>query len=272
VIVSCRLDLLQLGLIAFLAASTGAQASWSYQQPVLDAGPGTYVTCTLAGGPGPSGAAGAYGQAIYPPETLTVGVLAVAEQRYALILNGYQYHYDGLAGDTTSTVRDGLLAAITADVEAPVAASATGLGGITITPTEVGGVWSYEITGPLTLVADLADEAVLVTSARLVCQLRVEAFSTSRSPRAGAWATITRVLAGLKNPNYAMDYLALNGIAVWLVGQPIDLSSLEGSRWQSRTSFDLYVTILSTSVSPVDVIEHLAIGVSGPQINTQIET
>jgi hypothetical protein len=257
-IVSCRLDLLQLGMVEFLSGVTGEQVSWGYAQPSQDQQPSNYVTCTLIGGPSQSGSGSAYGQPIYAPTSIALEIDSTGTSRYGAQINGRDYVYDGLISDSLSDIADGVLASLAADVDALFSAVAVGPI-VTITPSSAGSIWSYASIGPATITATLASSATLVTASRRVCQLRIEAFSRSRSPRAGAWAVISKALAGLQSP-IATLALAGYGVACWAVGEPIDLTAVDGGFFESRVAFDLYVTIASVSTEPVDRIDTVELG------------
>lgn len=257
-IVSCRLDLLQLGLVEFLGDVTGEQVSWGYAQPSQDQQPSNYVTCTLIGGPSQSGSGSAFGQAIYAPTSIALEIDAIGTDRYGAQINGRAYVYDALITDTLDDIADGVLASMAADVDALFSAVAAG-SIVTITPSSAGSIWSYESIGPATITATLASSATLVTASRRVCQLRVEAFSRSRSPRSGAWAVIAKAMAGLQSPTATLA-LAGYGVACWAVGEPVDLTAVDGGFFESRVAFDLYVTIASVSTEPVDRIDTVELG------------
>jgi hypothetical protein len=132
---------------------------------------------------------------------------------------------------------------------------------LTVTPNAAGAIWSYWASGPISLAATLASATTLVTTTRRACTLRIEAFGRGRSPRSGAWTTINQILAALQSPVATLE-LSQSGVAVWAVGQPIDLSEVEGGYWESRVAVDIDVTILSTSAESVDEIDSVTIGLS----------
>jgi hypothetical protein len=260
VIVSCRLDLLQLGVVELLADATGEQVSWGYSQPVQDAGASSYVVATLISGPSPSGSSTASGQAIHAPTSLVFTVDEAEEVRYAVELNGFSYVHDATALDDETTIAAALAALIEADTDGPASALSVA-DDLTVTPSSAGSIWSYWASDLISLAATLASTPTLVTSSRRACTLRIEAFGRGRSPRSGAWATINKVLAALQSPIASLG-LAQYGVAVWAVGEPIDLSEVEGGYWESRVAVDVDVTILSTSAEPVDEIDSVTIDLS----------
>lgn len=264
-----RLDRIQRVIVAVLRDALGSdsggplvlfgysQAAWETTVP--DSG---LVLLTIVGGPTPNIRAHARGTLLNPPDSVGILVPSADPGRYIIRLNGFSYFTDFQAGDTPSTIRDRLVAAIEADDLETATATATGPGDLDLIPDTLGGIWSLQVSPNLSA-HDLitGPDSVLLTEGSHTMLVQIQSFSKGREPRNGAWAIQNRALAALQSPDYASTLQDEGGIGLWGKGVLIDLSAIAGGEWESRVSSDLTMAAKAVWVRPVDRVDSTEISV-----------
>jgi hypothetical protein len=259
-----RLDRLQEALQIILTdaldtAGGGPEVLWGYSEAVWEGVPDSgLVLLTMVGGPQPFIRSGARGTILNAATSIVVTVDSVeVGKRYIIRLNGFDYRTDAVAGDTVTTIRDRLRAAIEADDLETATATDAGADSITLTADFLGGLRSLQLVGALSSSGLVLDgESVLVTEGAQVMLTSIQAFSKGREPRNGAWATISRVMAVFQSEDY-VETLRRFGVGVWTKGAATDLSAIAGGHWESRVSYDLTLAAKAIWVRPVARIENL---------------
>jgi hypothetical protein len=189
---------------------------------------------------------------------LTVSGVVVGA-RYAVILNDFSYATDAEGGDTVTTIRDRLLALISDDLIEPVTPSTLGGDGLRLTADFNGSMRALDLKGPLTAAAPVvSDQSVGVVSGTNVLLVNVQAYSKNQEPFNGA-PMLTQILYSALQTESYVNALYANGVAVQNKGTSTDLSAVIGGRWETRSSFDLTLTMQAAWVEDVERIESLSL-------------
>jgi hypothetical protein len=210
----------------------------------------------MVAGPGITNTGGKRGTTLNPITTVDITVdSAAADIRSGIVLNDYDYATDSVGGDTVDTIAERLVALVNGDdLETATATDLTG-GVLQLGEDFLGGIRSLSIYGSLSAsnVVRSADN-VLVTEGTQTMLVNVQAYSTGRSPRSGAWGVIQQCLAAFQTEDM-VETLRAQGVGIGNKTQPIDLSAIAGANWESRVSADITLTARAAWVRPVDIIE-----------------
>jgi hypothetical protein len=195
---------------------------------------------------------------------------AATAARVGLALTGARWYEDVLGGDTDTTVRDRLLAQLTAPTGEPailpgVAITADGTDGIKLDATGTAGLlWGARAVGPAAVTVSPTStihSEVMTGTAR--CTVEFQAFS-----RGGQGVEAQELLGALGGSLRSDSMIAIrDAYGVTFGGplsEPIDLTALAGADWESRASARLTVHVRSYHVIPIAPIETAT--VSGVQV------
>lgn len=251
-----RLDRLQRGLVVALTGLTAAAPVWSEQQQPR--GAGDLVELKVVTGP-VALQEHAFGRPQQPPSTVVLRVTAAtAGERIVIPLNGFDYRHDVEGGEDASDVRDALLVDISEGEEGAITATADGADGIRLVADFLGGILHI---GPLggSVEEDEGErvstgDSVMVREAIDYFLVTVDCFSKSRTPRHGATALAAAARARFED-SARIEELDRYGVALRDRGAVRNLAFMAGGNWETRASFDLYLSVASIAISPVEVIE-----------------
>lgn len=247
-----RLDRLQTGLRAWVTALfPDITVVWSGEYPRERTTP-TYVTLVKIAGPRSAGA-GSWSKTTHAlPMSATLTVTdATPGRRATLRASGRRFSYKAQAGDDVEAVRDGLLAVIDVGGDPGPMVSATfsarGTDAIEIVGLEAGDLYRLSAQGLASLTIDTTI-ACKVQLDEVVHTVRLQAYSTSRHPRSGASRVVAKIL-GSRELDPGIAVLDAYGLDV-VPGNPVDLDSMAGPVWESRSAIDLDVSQLSLAAAP----------------------
>lgn len=256
-----HIERLQAGLVELIRTIVpAATVVWAPSEFPRGAAADLIVACRLLAGPDddPIGGAAATPCTLPLTATLTINAATVGES-IALHASGRRFEYTIETGDTITDVRDGLLAAIAAApgslVDATFVASSTNA--IAIAALELGDLYQLRVrqsTPGLAALVVNTTGAGLAQSVDVRSWIELQAFSTSRAPRAGAPAALAQIL-GRRNLPVSMTILERYGLAfTGAPGRVVGLDALSGPAWQSRSAVTLYVSQVGLVVEPVGAI------------------
>jgi hypothetical protein len=256
-----RLDRFQRGLVAFLADVCGVQAAWAYGAGSRETMPDAFVNLTLASGPS---LPVYFGRGTSFAPVTSVGFVVTSAVVGGLVMvrvNDIPYRVQVSQGATPSTIRDSLVAQITADDSGEYSAAAgLAAGQWTLTPATFGAIWQLASVGAITATPTISSSLAKLTQGRAVASVALDVFSRSTSPRSGAWSIANRIAVGLQLPSVAQTFRDW-GFGMGVVGPLADLSSIAGgASWQSRVRFAVQFNLQFTAVVPIDRIERVEIG------------
>lgn len=270
----CRLDRFEKVMVSVLGEATGKQASWSMGQGVYTSTfAGDFLSLSVDGPIFPA-TTGGRAFIIQPCASVAFVVDAVVTgQLLGCVVNDVPFRVQVAADDTVDTIRDTLVAAVTADAGGEF----TGVAGVaagawTLAPTSFGSIWSARSFGSMTGVVTLEDEFASVTQGGAQFTMTVEAFSKARTPRAGAMALALKCMTALQMPAYALtlrDY----GVGIGTISPPVDLSAIAGGNWETRVAFDVVCNLtfsVSSEVGRITTTE-LDTSISTPLLTSTIE-
>jgi hypothetical protein len=252
-----RIDRLQTALYTELSAALGgAEVYWAYTAPTHEQLPASYVVLTTVAGPAPFNRAISQGTLENPATSIEIAVTsATVGATYTIELNAYPYSTVGIGGDTVTTIRDRLISAVNADAVEPVTASIFDANELTLTADFNGALVSLELFGPLSASAPVvSDTSVLVHDSEQTMLVNIQAYSKNREPWNGAESMTTVCYAALRSQS-VVDALARSGIVIWTKGVPTSIPVVIGSRWESRSSFDVTFAMRSVWAENVERIE-----------------
>lgn len=269
-----RLDRFERAVKDVLEDATGIQVAWAYGQGVYSSTfGGSFVNLTVSGGPSFPITAGR-GVTGYPAESIAYTVdSATVGTLVAVTVNEVPYRHEVESGDTVDTIRDDLVSLITADASGEyTAAAGGGAGEWTLTPVAFGSIWQFDCLGDMTQDPEFSTDLAIMTQGKAQVSVQVEAYSKSRTPRAGAWSIATKLAAALQLPETSLtlrDY----GVGIGTIGDLTDLSAIAGGNWESRVAFDVEFNLQFTVVRPVDQISTITVNTSGasPSLTTSVE-
>lgn len=201
-------------------------------------------------------------------DSVTVSIDSVTVgQRYRIRVNGFPVDYTAVAGDTTTDIRDGLLANA-ADPDNFVTgedvsfASIAVPPGIRVTPDSPGEL--ALVTNPtpeLSATEFKSDAWVMYTVSRDIMTIQVTAYDTETSDEdlSSAKMICRRLQKGIDTPD-TEDILLSARMGMRQISNIVDLSGLEpgGAKLQGQSQFDVEVTASSLSitlVNPIDSVE-----------------
>lgn len=255
-----RLDRFQRGLVEFFADVAGLDATWAYQSGLLETMPDAFVNLTMVSGPTLPITFGR-GTSFAPATSVLFEVTAVdVGSMVSVRVNGLAYRVQVELGATLESIRDALVAAITADDSGEyTAANGVDPAQWVLTPTSFGSVWDFASTGAMTATPTISSSLATLTQGRAVASVAIDVFSRSSSPRAGAWALANRVAVGLALPSVGESFRAW-GFGMGAVGPLADLTAIAGAAWQSRVRFPVSFNLQFSVAVPVARIERVEIG------------
>lgn len=252
-----RLDRLQRSLKEGLEDATGTSAHWDYSRPSQGTLPATFVLLSMTSGPGPWVRKHRRGKTIQPIDEVDLMIGPFVDMsRVGVVLNGFDYHSDGDPAISVNVVRNDIMGQIndSSNIE-PVTASAPMAGALRLTADFVGAIQTLSIYGPITVTSKTLNAGhVQVTEGTQTMLVNIQAFSKEREPRLGAWATIQQCLAAIQSEDIVEDMRA-NGVGIWTVADPIDLSAIAGAGWETRAGFDLMLAAKASWIRSIDTIE-----------------
>jgi hypothetical protein len=267
--VPLRLDRIEIGLFQAISAAfnptpTGPTVAWDYQENSFElVSAGGLVSLSLSAGPAPFIRQGSRGTLLNAVESIPITVTtAVVGERYLLRLNDFDYFHDAVGGDTVTTIRDALVAAVNGDTYETATAADLVADSLTLTADFVGGLRSLTLSGGLSSGVPVdSGESVLVTEGDQALQLQVQTFSKGRTPLEGAWGLTSVVQSALQTPGL-VELLRKFGVGLGAKGTPSDLSAIAGGHWSTRTAFSVTLSARSAWIEPVERIESTVITVN----------
>lgn len=271
ILLPIRLDRLQLSLNTILtdALDTGGggpEVIWAKTEAVWDSftPDSGLVVLDMIAGPQPVHRAGKRGTLLNAVDSIEITITdATVGQRYIVRLNDFDYRTDSVGGDTVTTIRDRLRAAINDDDLETATAADLAADGITLSADSLGGMRSLELVGPLTSANKTVDgNSVLVTQGAQLVLVNVQCFSKGREPRNGAWAIQAIVMAAFQSEDF-VEELRRFGVGVWNKGPSVDISAIAGAHWETRESFDLTLAAQANWVRPISRVETLTFDFTG---------
>lgn len=260
-----RLDRLQTVLVneftrALELEGGPPEVHWALTEPSHAQLPISVVALRMIGPPSPFLQSRKRATLLNPKVSIDLTVSGVVVgARYAVILNDFSYATDAEGGDTVTTIRDRLLALISDDLIEPVTPSTLGGDGLRLTADFNGSMRALDLKGPLTAAAPVvSDQSVGVVSGTNVLLVNVQAYSKNQEPFNGA-PMLTQILYSALQTESYVNALYANGVAVQNKGTSTDLSAVIGGRWETRSSFDLTLTMQAAWVEDVERIESLSL-------------
>jgi hypothetical protein len=274
-----RLDLLQLAIVAQIreALPAGSPVNWTAQVPAPPASASLpFATLNILAGPSHVHRGGVQGKSMNLPDTVTLTVTAATVGARCFVrINGVSYWEDVVAGDTTMTVRNRLLATFqgVGGVGDDVDAVASGGSAIVLTPGSPGAIWDLKVLGPISgAVGDLVPYKVTESQRRVTVTIQV--FSRATVIYQGALFHMSNIVAALERPDVAQSF-ADRGIAIWGRGPVVPVTALVGTTtWESRAAIDVDFALRSVIVQPVgtigraDVTYQGTFSLDGPVVHT----
>lgn len=251
-----RIDRLRLGLFAALgAAAAPSLLQWGRGEPQQEQLPQGYISLQLIAGPSPLGWTRARGRPVVELTEATFTVGAVAEDDVAALqLNNVFFKYDIPAAATPTTVRDALLAMIAA--EPGIAAAASGVDAIVVTPLQPGDLWDARAGGVVS-VATETDGVLELTAGLYQARIQLDAFH--KDPYTGAHELATQAQHALLTKEVS-EALWLYGIALAERNAPIrDLSAIADGYWESRAAFDFSVCMVGATARKIESVDSVVI-------------
>ena len=254
-----RLDRLQATLADVLTDAMsviGVPAFWAFGHPSQASLPNGYVVLEAIVPPSPINVRNARGSVLNPTSSINVVVTsAVVGARYSVEINGHSYFTDGIGGDDIDAIAARLIAVINGDLLEPVTAATAGAGTLSLTADFLGALWSLTITGLLSTASQVIDtNNVIITHADNTMLVNIQAFSKNRELYESASRTLNYCYAVLQTPAFS-EALTSQGVGIGILGLPVAVPVDEGSRWETRASFDVELTMRSTWVQPGSRIE-----------------
>jgi hypothetical protein len=211
---------------------------------------------------GPSPRAGGQRASVYtttlPTDvTITVGPVTAGETML-VSMSGRRFSADVEVGDDVEAARDRLLAALTSNPMIDATIEASGSTAIDVVALEAGDLYEVRAYGPLTLTTN--DSSVCKAQFDQVrSEFELQAFSRSRYPMDGAAAVLSRLVQKLELPT-ASAILEDYGLAI-APGSVIDLTSMRGPEWESRSAITLSVTQASFAAEPTETIQSVGLSI-----------
>lgn len=257
---TARIDRLQLGLVAALAPLVPAgRVKWQHGEPPLS-GLQPFISLSLVSGPMAWDQDHARGSVLLPATSIIVTVTAATVGvRNVIRLNGFDYYRDTVALDTVTTVRDALLALVQAGEAGFVTATASGVDGILLSGTFLGGLRELQLFGELSSGSLVpSGQAIIETRGTVQCLVGVQTYAKDKTPRGGALALAHAVQGRLQRVGVSEE-LSRYGVAVWHKGSVNDLSAVAGAHWETRATVDLTIAMQSVEVEPVDTIQDASV-------------
>jgi hypothetical protein len=271
------LDRLQKTLVSVFESALDGQSPvpevhWALTEPTQEQLSGSFVALRMIAGPSPFNRDRARSTLLNPATSIDITVSSVeVGRRYTARLNGFNYFTDAIGGDTVTTIRDRLRAAVNADTLEPVTASDVGADVFRLTADFNGAMRTLQIYGLLTAAAPVvSDQSVNLVEGEQQMLVNVQAYSKHKGPREGAPMLTQICYAALQTRGLSQE-LHANGIGIWNKGVPTDLSTVIGGRWETRSSFDLTLAMHAAWVEDVERIESVALTGTFSGITTEQE-
>lgn len=256
-----RLDRLQTALYTTLedalsSLTPAPEVHWAQTEPTHEQLPANFVALNMIAGPAPFNRTMSQGTSRLPTDSIDITVTSViVGASYTVKLNGFSYVVIAIGGDTLTTIRDRLVAAVNDDLLEPVTAGDLAADGLTLTADFNGAMLELELFGPLTAAAPvLSDTTVLVHDSEQIMLVNIQAYSKDREPYNGAEQMTAICYAALRSQSIVATLLQ-NGVGIWTRGSPTSLPIVVGAKWESRSSFDVTFAMRSVWVEDVERIE-----------------
>jgi hypothetical protein len=253
-----RYDRMLRGLAEYVEALTPAATTvvWSGDYPRESATP-RFVTLNKIAGPRSAGAGGRSRFAAVLPMTATLTVTAATEGESAtLVVSGRRFSYQAESGDDVEAVRDGLLAAIGSSPLVSATFVAAGTDEITITALSLGDVYDLSASGLAEVAVD-TEQACKVQLDEVLTVVDLQAFAIAGDPIDGADSLVANMV-GAHELDAAQRILDAYGLGVHF-GDPVNLDSLAGPRWESRVSVPVTVSQISLSAAATDQVREVRV-------------
>jgi hypothetical protein len=233
--------------------------------------PRPYVMLTLVSGPtGPSARReGAY-RAAKDDATFTI-LTATVGRKYRARVNGIPGTYVAQAGDDVTAIRDGLQAALTAELDRgmgePVSVASSGVDAFIVTPDSPGELMVASSENADTdvdvSITESSTTCVMYRIGRSLINVQASAFTAGAAAEYGAPALIDRLHASLDLES-SMDYLREWRIGARSISDPIPLVQLEGGggTLAGQSAFELELITSSVTVEEVVPIESVDVTIN----------
>lgn len=257
---SVRLDRLQRALVSALGDAAETVLWIHGEMPHENISTGTVIALSLTAGPTPVFRSHVRGRLITPADSVVVRILDATEGVRLLIrVNEFAYYHDVTALDTVTSIRDALLADISAD-EPDITVTTDGVDGISLAADHLGALRTVELVGGDSQIDNdppvFSGDAVLVTEASQTHLVNVQCYSKQRELRFGATA-VAQTAHDLLQAEDILEQIDREGFAIWALEGITDISAISGARWETRATFDVTLASKSFFVRPVPQIETL---------------
>jgi hypothetical protein len=252
-----RLDRLQKTLgDVFIDALGNDDVFWSMTEPSQASLPGSYVVLDLIVPPSPIVRRNARETLLNPTTSIDVTVTtATTGAMYTLKINGSLYQTVGLGGDAVTDIAGRLVDAVNGDLVEPVTAAEISPGVVQLTSDFDGALWELVLGGLMSFSNQvISANSVTLTEGDQGMVVNVQAFSKNQQIWNGAGSITNVCYAALQSPDYSAT-LQGAGIGIGIIGVPTSVPLVEGARWESRSSFDVDLTMKATWVRPAGRIE-----------------
>lgn len=253
---SVRLDRMQKGLVELLAG-VADNVLWTKTEPPAEQLGDDVIALDPIAGPSLDKRTGAGANTtLLPADSVVVRVTAATVgTRYVVKLNHFRYYTDGIGGDTVSTIRDRLLAALAAGEAGTHTIGADGADGISIVADAFGNLRRLSLLGDLAAdPAVYSGNAVLEKDVTVRVMVSVQCYSKARPFRSGAASLADAALDALQAVEL-VEELSRYGVGIWDKGDVVNLDAIAGGHWESRRNFDLLLAARTVDVRAVDTIE-----------------
>lgn len=181
-----------------------------------------------------------------------------AGQRLRLLVNRYPHDVVVVGANDPGAARTALVTAVNAGPEPVVAAPGVGVGELTLAPAGPGGLMGARgVPHGLLTLSTLATEDVFETGGSRVATLSVSVHAPRGTGRTSADQIAVDLVTHLSD-GAIRRALNREGIGVWQITPPRDLSGLEGTEFERRIQFDVRLGLrarLTGTGIPIESVE-----------------
>jgi hypothetical protein len=158
---------------------------------------------------------------------------------------------------------------VNADTLEATTASDLAADGVTLAADYNGAMRELELIGSLSAGTPIAsDTSVLVTEGTQTMLVSVQAYSKNAEPWNGA-ENLTAICYSAFQTQSVVETLILAGVGIQTKGTPTSIPMLVGGSYESRSSFDVQLSMHSAWVKDVERIETVVVDINASGITTQ---
>jgi len=255
-----RLDRLQDSFYGILQQELpDVSVLWTYGQPTGNQLKNDIVALRLLSGPSLGNQSRVRGVAFFPPASILLTIPTATEGAlYKIGINGYGYGYNAVLSDTVNSIRDALLALLSArSLDSFIASPTLNPGEILLTPKSFGSIWYVRKSHTIDLTTlVLEEDTALFTPGLVDAVVEVQTYSKNTHLWSGAPALANRILDLVQRTTIVSAFGAA-GVGFTSKGSVADISALSGPNWETRASLSLGISMLGIDVERIETFDNV---------------